>query len=141
MAYPMTPIQKNEYVMRFIPPPPPPPPAMDISVTFNPKFQMCDLEKDVISNALERLITETKFLERFPEKIVSLNIQVITCLHKDKVNDKCDHINCRFLWRKENGETNKFQKGDGNEISTSHVYFNESHSRIWQVSEMKYEKY
>lgn len=133
MSYPITSVSRTEYVMRYVPPPPPPPPVVDISITFNKTFQWDGLEKDVIANALERLINSPTFMKRFPDGINQLSIQVITTLHKDKVQDRCDHINCRFYWKKPNGENNREKEAD-----MCHLYFNENHSKIWQISETKY---
>jgi hypothetical protein len=129
----MTQVSGIEYVMRYVPPPPPPPPAVDISITFNKAFRWDALERDVIANALENLINSLTFMKRFPEGIHQLNIQVLGTLHKDKVADRCDHINCRFLWTKPSGETNREK-----EVDVCHLYFNENHSKIWQISETKY---
>jgi hypothetical protein len=130
MSYPMTSVSRKEYVMRYTPPPPPP---VDVSITFNIKFQWNTLEKDLIVNALEILISSTAFMKRFPAGINQLRIQVITSFHKDKVQDRLDHINCCFYWDTINGETNRDVKCD-----TSHLYFNETHSKIWQITETKY---
>jgi hypothetical protein len=130
MAYPLISVSDSEFVMRYIPPPPPP---VDISITFNKKFQWNPLEKDVILNALNDLIYTPKFMARFPNDINSLQIQIITTLHKDKVQDRCDHINCRFYWKKANGENNRDKETD-----VSHLYFNDFHNKIWQISETKY---
>jgi hypothetical protein len=134
MSYPMTSVSQTEYVMRYVPPPPPPPPIVDISITFNKTFRWDGLEKDVIANALETLINSPTFMKRFPDGIHQLNIQVITTLHKDKAQDRCDHINCRFFWLKPNGENNR----ETEKVNVCHLYFNENHSKIWQISETKY---
>jgi hypothetical protein len=130
MSYPLTAITNNEFVMRYTPPPPPP---IDISITFNTKFDWNPMEQGIILGCLNNLIHTTKFMTRFPTDICELQIQIITTLHKDKVMDRCDHINCRFYWKKENGETNRKTEAD-----VSHVYFNEFHTKIWQISETKY---
>lgn len=133
MAYAMTSISAVEWVMGYVPPPPPPPPPVNISITFNVKFQWNHCEQLIITNALEKLIMTTEFMKRFPLDITHLQIQIITTLHRDKVQDRADHINCRFYWNKANGENNRLVDSD-----VSHLYFNENHTKIWQITETKY---